>query len=154
MSASVKTATVPALTDTPLRAAILKRLRSRPTAVSAATALAVIVIAALAAPLIAPQDPYDLGSLSILDNRLPPGSLSTSGMTYWLGTDTQGRDMLSAILYGVRISLLVGLLATAAAAAVGTVVGLIAAHAGGIVEAGLMRLVDFILGFPTILVAL
>jgi peptide/nickel transport system permease protein len=154
VSVSAEAVATTPLTDTPLRAAILKRLRNRPTALGAAVTLAVVVIIALAAPFIAPQNPYDLGDMSIMDNRLPPGSTSLDGMTYWLGTDTQGRDMLSAILYGLRISLVVGLVATAAAASIGTFVGLVAAHVGGFVETALMRLVDFILGFPTILVAL
>lgn len=154
MSVSTEAVAAAPLTDTPLRAAILKRLRNRPTALGAGITLAVVVIIALAAPFIAPQNPYDLGDMSIMDNRLPPGSTSLDGMTYWLGTDTQGRDMLSAILYGLRISLVVGLVATTAAASIGTVVGLVAAHVGGFVETALMRLVDFILGFPTILVAL
>jgi peptide/nickel transport system permease protein len=89
-----------------------------------------------------------------MDNRLPPGSASLNGMTYWLGTDAQGRDMLSAILYGIRISLVVGLLATACASAIGMGVGLLAGYLGGLVETALMRLVDFFLGFPTLLVAL
>ena len=140
--------------DTPLRAAILKRLRSRPTAIGAGITLAIMVTAALLAPYLAPQNPYDLMSLSIMDNRLPPGSTSMTGTVYWLGTDNQGRDMLSAILYGLRLSLLVGLSATAMACTIGVSVGLLAAYAGGIVETLLMRLVDFFLGFPTILVAL
>ena len=140
--------------DTPLRAVILRRLRNRPTALGAGATLAVMIALALAAPLLAPQNPYDLAALSIFDNRLAPGATGFNGATFWLGTDGQGRDMLSAILYGLRISLLVGLSATALATVVGSAVGLVAAYAGGLVETGLMRLVDFILGFPTILVAL
>lgn len=117
-------------------------------------ALVVLGLAALLAPLIAPQNPYDLSTLSVFDNRLAPGSRGFDGRLYLLGSDQQGRDMLSAILYGLRISLVVGLVATALAAMVGITVGLVAAYAGGIVETVLMRLVDFILGFPTVLVAL
>jgi peptide/nickel transport system permease protein len=153
MSTRVERSAAP-LTETPLRAAMLRRIRSRPTAIGAAFALGAMIGLALLAPLLAPQNPYDLTSLSIMDNRLPPGSTAMSGMTYWLGTDAQGRDMLSAILYGIRISLVVGLLATACAAAIGMGVGLFAGYLGGLIETALMRLVDFFLGFPTLLVAL
>jgi peptide/nickel transport system permease protein len=124
---------------------------------SAAIALAVFTamsLAAVLAPWIAPQDPYDLATVSILDNLIPPGEQAFSGMTHWLGTDGQGRDMLSAMLYGLRISLVVGLASGAIALVVGTVVGLIAAFRGGWVDAILMRIVDLQLSFPTILVAL
>lgn len=113
-----------------------------------------IATAALLAPLLAPQNPYDLMQLDIMDGRLPPGSQSATGMTFWLGTDDQGRDMLSGILYGLRISLLVGISSALIAAATGTTVGLIAAYAGGRIESALMRLVDLQLSFPAILVAL
>ncbi len=114
---------------------------------------AVLLFLALFAPLIAPQDPYDLKSLSILDGRLPPGSAG-NGMTHWLGTDTQGRDILSGILYGLRISLGVGVTSAVFALAVGTVLGLIAAYFGGRIDSFVMRAVDIQLGFPSILVAL
>ena len=153
MSMRVERSAAP-LTETPLRAAMLRRIRSRPTAIGAAFALGAMIGLALLAPLLALQNPYDLTSLSIMDNRLPPGSTAMSGMTHWLGTDAQGRDMLSAILYGIRISLVVGLLATACAAAIGMGVGLLAGYLGGLIEMALMRLVDFFLGFPTLLVAL
>lgn len=99
-------------------------------------------------------NPYDLAQLNILDSRLPPGSMSSSGMTYWLGTDGQGRDMLSAIIYGLRISLGVGIGSALIAGVVGSVLGLLAAYAGGKIDAALMRLVDLQLSFPSILVAL
>ena len=114
---------------------------------------ALFLFAATFAPWIAPQDPYDLATISIFDSRLEPGTVGDGGL-YILGTDDQGRDMLSAILYGLRISLTVGLLATFVATVIGVVVGLIAAYVGGWVETVLMRLVDFMLGFPAILVAL
>lgn len=123
-------------------------------AVGAALVFASIVAAALAAPWIAPQNPYDLTQVDLLDNLLPPGSESFSGITYLLGTDGQGRDILSAILYGLRISLLVGLASGVIALVVGSTVGLVAAYAGGAVDAAIMRVVDLQLSFPTILVAL
>ena len=79
-------------------------------ATAALAVLVLIVCLALLAPLLAPQNPYDLAEVDILDSRLPPGSLGMAGYTYWLGTDGAGRDLLSAILYGLRISLLVGVM--------------------------------------------
>ena len=124
-------------------------------AVGGLVLLAVVVLAALLAPWITPQNPYDLMQLDVLDARLPPGSHSSEGgYTYWLGTDGQGRDLYSAIVYGLRISLTVGVGSALIAAVVGTLVGLVAAYAGGKVDALLMRLVDLLLSFPTILMAL
>ncbi len=112
------------------------------------------VLAALAAPWIAPQNPYDLASLDILDGGLKPLSTSLSGKTYWLGTDEQGRDMLSAILYGLRVSLTVAGLATLIALGIGMAMGVIAAYFGRVADAVIMRIVDLQLGFPSILIAL
>lgn len=116
--------------------------------------LLVLVVVALAAPWIAPQNPYDLAQLDVLDSRLPPGSQSLSGKTYWLGTDDQGRDMLSAILFGLRISLTVGVASTVAALALGLALGLAAAYFGGWLDAVIMRIADIQLSFPAILIAL
>ncbi|HYG41520.1 MAG TPA: ABC transporter permease [Bordetella sp.] len=149
-----RTRTIQPLAETPRRAAILKKLHSRPTVMGSAIALAILMIVVLTAPFFAPQNPYDLASLNLLDGRLPPGAASMDGQVYLLGTDDQGRDMLSAILYGLRISLMVGLSAVGLATAIGSMAGLVAAYLGGFVDTVLMRLVDFILGFPTILVAL
>lgn len=122
-------------------------------AVAAFIVFVAILLAALLSPWIAPIDPYDISKIDILDNRLPPGSESLSGMTYWLGTDGQGRDLLSAILYGLNTSLLVAVAAGGIALIVGISAGLTAAHFGGRVDALIMRLVDLQLSFPTILVA-
>jgi len=117
--------------------------------------LAVVIVVALAAPWIAPQNPYDLGKLDLLDARLPPGEKAGSGnMTYLLGTDGQGRDMLSAIMYGLRVSLMVGVASGAIALTLGAALGVLAAYLGGRFEQVLMRIVDIQLGFPAILVAL
>ncbi len=116
--------------------------------------LAVLLVTALFAPLIAPQDPYDLRAISIYDGRLPPGATGEAGFTYLLGSDVQGRDMFSAMLYGLRTSLLVGVLSAVIAVGLGVSLGLVAAYAGGWLDALIMRVVDFMLGFPTILVAL
>ena len=124
-------------------------------AAAAAVGLALIILLALFAPWIAPQNPYDLAKLDLLDARLEPGSQSLgSSFKYVLGTDGQGRDILSAILYGLRVSLAVGVLSGLIALAIGGVVGVVAAYAGGRTEQVLMRIVDIQLGFPAILVAL
>ena len=142
------------LQDTPQRRAILKKLRSKPSIKGAVIALIVLLAVVLLSPFLSPQNPYDLGALDLMDGRLKPMSEAASGMTYWLGTDDQGRDMLSAILHGLRISLMVGLSAVVLATIIGSLIGLVAAYVGGWVDTLLMRIVDFILGFPTILVAL
>jgi peptide/nickel transport system permease protein len=140
--------------DTPFRRFVRDFCRSR-IAIAGAIALLLIVVAALFAPLIAPQNPYDLQHLDILDSRLEPGQAAADGhMTYLLGTDDQGRDMLSAILYGVRISVAVGVISTTIALAIGLALGLIAGYAGGRIETLIMRVADIQLAFPPILVAL
>lgn len=154
MSAPAKAPAIPAYADTPLREKVLRRIRNRPTTRGAAILLGIMVALALLAPVIAPQNPHDLAALSVMDNRLPPGETGMNGLTYWLGTDSQGRDMLSAILYGLRTSLMVGLTATLGALFIGISAGLVAAQFGGVVDAVIMRVVDFMLGFPSILIAL
>ena len=113
-----------------------------------------VLLAAALAPWISPQDPYDLARLELLDSRLPPLARSAAGAIHWLGTDDQGRDMLSAILYGLRTSVAVGLLATTLALAIGVSLGLAAAWFGGWLDALVMRLADLQLSFPSILIAL
>lgn len=114
-----------------------------------------LIAAAILAPWITPQNPYDLTQISILDARLTPGTESSTGtFSYWLGTDGQGRDLLSAILYGLRISLTVGVGSALAAGVIGTVLGLVAAYFGGKTDALIMRLVDLLLSLPSILVAM
>jgi peptide/nickel transport system permease protein len=117
--------------------------------------LLVILLAALFAPLVSPQNPYDLEHLDVMDSRLEPGKTAMEGnLTYVLGTDDQGRDMLSAILYGLRISVMVGVTSTVIALAIGLSLGLLAGYAGGRIEALIMRVADIQLAFPPILVAL
>lgn len=123
-------------------------------AVLAFLVLLAIVVVALAAPWIAPQDPYDLATVSIFDARQPPGAQSMDGYTFWLGTDGAGRDLLSAIIYGLRISLSVGVASAVIAVVVGMTVGLIAAYAGGRTETLIMRVVDIQLSLPAVLIAL
>ena len=116
--------------------------------------LAVLLVVALAAPWISPQNPYDLAQIDIVDARLPPGATSSEGKLFLLGSDDQGRDMLSGIFYGLRTSIAVGAASTLIALAIGLSVGLLAAFAGGRVETLIMRLVDIQLSFPAILIAL
>ena len=114
-----------------------------------------LALLAIFAPWITPQNPYDLLQLDILDSRLPPGSENGMGtFSYWLGTDGQGRDLYSAILYGLRISLLVGLGSAIIAGTIGTIVGVASAFFGGRIDAFIMRIVDLMLSFPSILVAM
>jgi peptide/nickel transport system permease protein len=123
-------------------------------AVAALAVVGLIVALALLAPLITPQNPYDLATLSLADARRPPGFVGVDGYTHWLGTDAQGRDLYSAILYGLRISLQVSLLAGSVALLLGAFLGAGAAFVGGRAEAFVMRLVDLQLAFPALLVAL
>ena len=133
---------------------VLSDFAANRVALAALVVIGLITLLALTASLIAPQNPYDLAQLDIMDGRLPPGSLSADGLKFWLGTDDQGRDMLSGILYGLRISLAVGAGSAFVAGVIGTSLGLTAAYAGGRIEAAIMRLVDLQLSFPAILVAL
>jgi len=114
----------------------------------------VIIALALLAPLISPQNPYDLMQLDIMNGRLEPGEKGLDGQTFWLGTDDQGRDMLSGILYGIRISLAVGVASGVLAMMLGASMGLLAAYFGGRVDTLIMRVVDLQLSFPAILLAL
>lgn len=117
--------------------------------------LLLLAVPAILAPWIAPQNPYDIGSLDILDSQMPPGSMGEmTGITYWLGTDSQARDVLSAVLFGMRTSLLVAFVSVSASLLIGATVGLCAAYFGGWLDALLMRIVDIQLSFPAILVAL
>lgn len=116
---------------------------------------ALLIIAALGAPWLTPQNPYDLMQLDVLDARLHPGTLNGLGtFTYWLGTDGQGRDLFSGILYGLRISVGIGVGSALIAGLIGTMAGLLAAYVGGKTDAMLMRLADLVLSFPSILVAM
>jgi len=140
--------------DTPLARFVRAYFASRIATVATAL-LFLLVLLALCAPLIAPQNPYDLMKLDIMDSRLEPGHVASYGrMTYLLGTDEQGRDMLSAMLYGLRISLAVGFASTAVALVLGLALGLIAGYAGGRIESLIMRIADIQLSFPPILIAL
>lgn len=126
-----------------------------PVALGALAVTVALALLALFANFITPQDPYDLAQLDIMDGMLPPGSTTFDGsVTYHLGTDQQGRDMLSAIIYGLRMSLGVGAMSTLIALSLGMSVGVLAAYFGGKVDSIIMRVVDLQLSFPAILVAL
>ena len=140
--------------ETPFRRFVAEFAESR-LAIAGLVLFVAVAAVALLAPWLAPQNPYDLAQLDVLDARLAPGAKGMmNDMTYWLGTDGQGRDMLSAMMYGLRVSLSVGVLATLIALAAGTIAGLTAAYAGGAVDAVIMRIVDIQLSLPAILVAL
>ncbi|MCR9151270.1 MAG: ABC transporter permease [Rhodobacteraceae bacterium] len=139
--------------DTPLARFAGDFVKS-PTAVAAGIGLIVIALAAIFAGTVAPQNPYDLAQITILDGTLPPGSEGFDGFHYLLGSDEQGRDMYSAMIYGLRISLFVSFVAVGFAVMVGLVLGLLAAWRGGWVDGLIMRIVDIQLSFPALLVAL
>ncbi len=140
--------------QTPFRQLVSSFAQSR-LAMSGLAVLAVLVLLAIFAPWVAPQDPYDLARLDIMDSRLAPGEQSADGnLRFLLGSDAQGRDMLSAILNGLRISIGVGVFATVLALAIGMSVGLLAGYVGGRTDALIMRIADIQLSFPAILLAL
>ncbi len=125
-----------------------------PIAILAAAVAAILIVGAVLAPWIAPHKPFDLASLSLNDSLLPPGWTAEGRLTYFLGTDDQGRDVLSTILYGSRISLLVGLASVLLALFLGVGMGLLSGYLGGRLDAFIMRVADVQLSFPAILIAL
>ncbi|WP_448956642.1 ABC transporter permease [Labrys neptuniae] len=129
------------------------RFRTSPAVIIASFILGLLVLCAVAANLIAPHDPFDPATLDIMDARLPPAWLGEGSMRYLLGTDEQGRDILSAIFYGMRISILVGVAAVLFSVTLGVILGLLAGYFGGWVDAVIMRLADVQLSFPTIMIA-
>ena len=132
----------------------MQAVLSKPTTLISGFLLILIVASAVFAPLIAPTNPYDLSTVSIMDGRLAPGEEMFYGTIAWLGTDGAGRDVLSSILYGLRTSLTVAISSALIALAIGLSVGLTSAFYGGRIDAFLMRVVDIQLSFPAILVAL
>ncbi len=140
--------------QTPLRQLVTSFGESR-LALAGLAVLLLLVLMAIFAPWLAPQDPYDLARLDLMDSRLAPGEPSSDGtMRFLLGSDAQGRDMVSAILYGLRISIGVGVLATVLALAIGMSVGLLAGYVGGRTDSVIMRIAEIQLSFPAILLAL
>lgn len=127
---------------------------SSPGAMTAAVVSSIIILACLFAPLIAPFDPFDPAQISLWDGKLPPSWAEGGQSQYVLGTDNQGRDMLSTILYGGRLSILVGLAAICLGMVMGVTLGVIAGYVGGATEAVIMRLADVQLTIPGILLAI
>ncbi len=123
-------------------------------AVAALGVVVLVVLLAVFAPLVAPQDPYDLAKLTLRDARRAPGFVGAAGYVHWLGTDAQGRDMFSAILFGLKISLQISVSAGLIALSLGATLGAAAAFLGGRTEALIMRIIDLQLSFPAILLAL
>jgi peptide/nickel transport system permease protein len=144
------------------RPSLLRQLLRSRAALAAAAVLSAMIAFAVLAPVVAPQNAYDPGSLELMDSLRPPAwtpeahSLepAAKGMSYVLGTDDQGRDVLSAILFGLRISLFVGFTVVALSSVIGTALGVMAGYLGGKFETLIMRLADVWLSFPSILVAL
>ena len=128
--------------------------RTSPTAIAAGVIAFICIVCAMFAPWIAPHDPFNLATLELSDARLPPAWSPGGSTKFLLGTDDQGRDILSALMYGARISLVVGLASVVLSVLVGVSLGLLAGFKGGWIDAALMRLCDVMLSFPSILVAL
>lgn len=128
--------------------------RHTPVAIVATLTLLVMLIAAFGADWIAPHNPFDLATIELLDALKPPVWAEDGTTKYLLGTDSQGRDLLSALMYGTKVSLLIGLAAVAGAMLLGVVLGLISGYAGGRIDALIMRVADVQLSFPAILIAL
>lgn len=146
--------TAPVRIDSPIKR-IAKEFVEDPVAVVGLVLFILVALVAIAAPWLAPQNPYDLSQLDIMDGGMRPGEVSFgTGQTFWLGTDQQGRDMASAIMYGLRISLLVASVSLGLAITIGTVIGVTAAYFGGRIDSFIMRIVDLQLSFPAILIAL
>jgi len=133
---------------------IYHSFKRSPLVITAATIFAVILLAALFAPWVAPHNPFDLRTLNLLDAFTPPSWTDRGNKTYFLGTDDQGRDVISAIIFGSRMSIVIGLAATVLAMLVGVTLGLVSGYVGGKLDAFIMRVADVQLSFPAILIAL
>src|SRR5690625_359648 len=128
--------------------------RHSPVAVFATILVVILFTSAFGAPWVAPYNPFDLASIQLLDALLPPVWLEEGQISYLLGTDSQGRDLLSLLLYGMRVSLFIGFASVALAMFIGVILGLIAGYLGGTADALIMRVADIQLSFPAILIAL
>ncbi|WP_310385302.1 ABC transporter permease, partial [Roseateles sp.] len=128
--------------------------RSSPVAMVAALIAFLCIFCALFAEVIAPHNPFDLASLELMDARLPPAWMEGGSSKYLLGTDDQGRDLLSALMYGARISLFVGFASVLLSMTIGVGLGLLSGFVGGKIDAFIMRICDVMLSFPSILIAL
>jgi peptide/nickel transport system permease protein len=133
---------------------VFHSFKQSPSTMVAAAVFAICIIAAVFAPWVAPHNPFDLKTLNLLDAFTPPAWVANGSRNYLLGTDDQGRDVLSAIIFGSRMSLIIGLFATLLAMLVGVTLGLVSGYAGGKIDAFIMRVADIQLSFPAILIAL
>jgi len=133
---------------------ILFSFKRSPATIVALATLVICILAAVFAPWIAPHNPFDLKTLNLLDAFTPPVFSTNGTRNYLLGTDDQGRDVLSAIIFGSRMSLIIGLIATMLAAVFGVAMGLVSGYAGGRIDGFIMRVADIQLSFPAILIAL
>jgi peptide/nickel transport system permease protein len=128
--------------------------RTSPVAIGAAVIAFVCIFCAVFAQWVAPHNPFDISTLVLSDAQLPPAWLPNGSSKYLLGTDDQGRDILSVLMYGARVSLVVGVVSVLLSVLIGVALGLLAGYVGGWVDAFLMRLCDVMLSFPAILIAL
>jgi len=153
-SAAVKPAASGGAVSRALDSDLLYSFKRSKLVMLAALLTALMVAAAILAPLIAPHDPYDLASLNLLDSNLPPAWVKDGDARFLLGTDDQGRDILSTILHGTRSSLAISVLAVLMATTIGVSLGLAAGYIGGYTDSAIMRIADVMLTFPAILIAL
>ena len=155
MSAAISSSHTPGRFARAWQSDFLWSFRRSPVAVLSLAVVVLFVGASVLAPWLAPQNPFDPAQLDLMDGLTPPMTANEiTGRTFWLGTDPQGRDMVSAILYGSRISLLVGFASVLFSMTIGISAGLLAGYLGGRIDAFLMRIADVQLSFPAILVAL
>lgn len=131
-----------------------ERLRRSPSVVLAVALLTLLMLSAMLAPVLTPHRPFDLETLDLLDARLPPAWMESGAWRHILGTDAQGRDVLASVMYGLRVSLIVGVASVVVSLLVGVTLGVIAGYYGGLLDALVMRACDVMLSFPPILVAL
>jgi peptide/nickel transport system permease protein len=144
-------AEVALIRPTRTRSQFLRRFLRSKAAIVCAIILLIVAVAALAAPWIAPNDPF---AIRLIHRLKPPGTVTSAGSVFWLGTDTLGRDVLARLLYGARVSLIVGLSAVLISGTIGLLLGLLSGYFGGIIDDVIMRIADIQLSFPTILLAL
>jgi peptide/nickel transport system permease protein len=133
---------------------VVYSFRHSPVAVGAAFTAFVLIFAAVFARWVAPHNPFDLATINLLDASLPPAWEAGGNETFWLGTDDQGRDIFSAVIYGMQISLLIGIASVVLSVVMGVALGLLSGYVGGRLDAFIMRVCDVMLSFPAILVAL
>ena len=134
--------------------ALYKRFLSDPVAIAAGLVLLFLILMAVFAPLIAPQNPYDLMQIDVMDSDMPPSWKPGGDPRFWLGTDSQGRGVLSTIMYGTGISLLIGIGAVIVQGVLGITLGLIAGYKGGWIDSFLMRLADIQMSLSTLMIAI